>query len=386
MDIYLIFSYVLCGLAAVYIFGKLFLTIYHAFKSIRENAMFRYDRDLAKRFVSDLKLPVGVIYPAWIFRHQLKLYGDLDKWDALWDVIDKNYDGDHHKFLDDYYQLRDTIIKSTEANPAYQEFIKMDMQKFQFKRPEGVSKNNVYNGENLGKLFFSVDLTKANFQALRYVSPDIVLGAETYPEFIGKFSDMEYVAQSKYTRQVVFGKLNVDRQMTVERYITYKIWELISNMPGVMKSESDGLLEYMWLRSMSNDELIFEVYPDQEKDWMEEISRKVIDAVKKELNIDVHTEWFTLKGWQMVSPTNSEVCQTFFEKIDYLSDDSKLVCVPLPYHNIIYKLWKEEEIYDSDKYFIYEKMVCKFTDNFKLVPLETKKKKDESDLQSAGPI
>ena len=386
MDIISVIYYLLGGLAAVYIFGKLVFVLYKTFKSIRENALFRYDRDLAKRFVSDLKLPVGVIYPAWIFRHQLKLYGDLDKWDALWDVIDKKYDGDHHKFLDDYYQLRDNIIKSTEANPAYQEFIKMDMKEFQFKRPDDVSKNNVYNGENLDKLFFSVDLTKANFQALRYVSPDIVLGAETYPEFIGKFSDMEYVAQSKYTRQVVFGKLNVDRQMTVERYITNKIWELVSNMPGVMKSEPDGLLEYMWLRSMSNDELIFEVYPDQEKDWMEETSRKVIDAVKKELNIDVHTEWFTLKGWQMVSPTNSEVCQTFFEKIDYLSDESKLVCVPLPYHNIIYKLWKEEEIYDADKYFIYEKMVCKFTDNFKLVPLETKKKKDEGDLQSAGPV
>ena len=373
MDIISVIYYLLGGLAAVYIFRKLVFVLYKTFKSIRENALFRYDRDLAKRFVSDLKLPVGVIYPAWIFRHQLKLYGDLDKWDALWDVIDKNYDGDHHKFLDSYYQIRDTIIKSTEANSAYQEFIKMDMQKFQFKRPDGVSKNNVYNGENLGKLFFSVDLTKANFQALRYVSPDIVLGAETYPEFISKFSDMEYVAQSKYTRQVVFGKLNVDRQMTVERYITYKIWELISDIPGT-------------LRSMSNDELIFEVNPEQGKDWMEDTSRKVIDAVKKELNIDVHTEWFTLKGWQMVSPTNSEVCQTFFEKIDYLSDESKLVCVPLPYHNIIYKLWKEEEIYDADKYFIYEKMVCKFTDDFKLVPLETKKKKDESDLQSAGPV
>ena len=113
MDIISIIYYLLGGLAAVYIFGKLVFVLYKTFNSIRENALFRYDRDLAKRFVSDLKLPVGVIYPAWIFRHQLKLYGDLDKWDALWNVIDKNYDGDLHKFLDDYYQIRDRIIKET---------------------------------------------------------------------------------------------------------------------------------------------------------------------------------------------------------------------------------------------------------------------------------
>ena len=51
----------------------------------------------------------------------------------------------------------------------------MDMKQFAFERPK-VSKNNVYNGENIGKNFLSVDLSKANFQALKYVNPDIVLG------------------------------------------------------------------------------------------------------------------------------------------------------------------------------------------------------------------
>ena len=372
-----ILAYILGICAISCILGKTIYVLYKTFKHIRDNAMFRYDRDMAKRFVSDLKIPVGVIYPAWIFRHQLKLYGELLRWEKLWEFIDERYDGDAHKFLDDYYQIRDRIIKETLNNPAYQEFIKMDMNKFKFERPKDISKNNVYNGEQIGKLFLSVDMSKANFQALRYVSPDIVKGAETYRDFIKTFTDLDYVADSKYTRQVVFGKLNVDRQMTVERYITFRIWETIWNMGDIMKSAS-GLIEYMWLRSMSNDELIFEVYPEQEKDWLTDAQQRIVSEVKNKLGIDVHTEVFTLKGWQFVSPTNSEVCQTFFEKVDYISGESKLVCVPLPYHNIIYKLWKEEEIYDADKYFIYEKMVCKFTDTFKLVPLEKGKKNEDT--------
>ena len=359
------------------IFGKLAYVSYRTFRHIRENAMFRYDRDMAKRFVSDLKIPVGVIYPEWIFCHQLKLYGELPRWEKLWELIDERYDGDAHKFLDDYYQIRDRIIKETLDNSAYQEFIRMDMNKFRFERPKDISKNNVYNGEQLGKLFLSVDMSKANFQALRYVSPDIVKGTETYRDFIKLYTDLDYVADSKYTRQVVFGKLNVDRQMTVERYITFRIWEIIRDMEDILKSAS-GLNEYMWLRSMSNDELIFEVYPEQEKDRLTDVQQRIVSEVKSKLGIDVHTELFTLNGWQLVSPTNSEVCQTFFEKVDFISGESKLVCVPLPYHNIIYKLWKKDEIYDADKYFIYEKMVCKFTDTFKLVPLEKSKKNEDT--------
>lgn len=72
-------------------------------KKIRDNALFRYDRELAKRFVSDLKLPISVIYPEYIFHYQLNLYGCLTAWEDLWKLIDDKFDGDRKKFLDDYY-------------------------------------------------------------------------------------------------------------------------------------------------------------------------------------------------------------------------------------------------------------------------------------------
>lgn len=263
-------------------------------------------------------------------------------------------------------------------NPAYVEFTKMDMKKFAFGRPEGISKNNVYNGENLKKMFMSVDMSKANFQALRYVNSDIVLGAQTYEEFIANFTDIDYIAKSKYSRQVIFGKLNVDRQMTVERWLTNQIYETLRYELNLGSERYDNIK----LVSMSNDELIYEVTgfeDDSEHTKLAELTKTIEYIVDVRLDLKVHTDVYTLNGWQLVSPTNSEFHQTFFEKVnlfpeDY-DDESKLVCVPLPFYNLIYKLWNNETLYPDDKYFVYEKMMCQYTDDFKLIPLEKNEKR-----------
>lgn len=350
---------VAAGLINLFVMGR------RISQKIVKNAKFRYNQELAKRFVSDFKLPISVVYPEYVFMHQLELYEDEydseTSWNALWDMIDNAYEGNPDLFLKEYYDVRDKIITDTMENPAYKEFTQMDMKQFAFERPK-VSKNNVYNGENIGKKFLSVDLSKANFQALKYVNPDIVLGAETYKDFIAKFTSLDYVAMSKYSRQVIFGKLNVDRQITVEKYLINKIYELLTN------DETD-ILYGLTLVSMSNDELIFDASnADSEKVQSEML--KIVSLVKEKLRLDVHTEYYTLKGWQLTSPSNKQICQTFFEKINLVDTSTKLVCVPLPFHNIIYKLHHKMELVHDDMFFIYEKMLCRFTDRFELKELK----------------
>ena len=350
---------VAAGLINLFVMGR------RISQKIVKNAKFRYNQELAKRFVSDFKLPISVVYPEYVFMHQLELYEDeYDSetwWNALWDMIDNAYEGNADLFLKEYYDVRDKIITETMENPAYKEFTQMDMKQFAFERPK-VSKNNVYNGENIGKNFLSVDLSKANFQALKYVNPDIVLRAETYKDFIAKFTSLDYVAMSKYSRQVIFGKLNVDRQITVEKYLINKIYELMTN------DETD-ILYGLTLVSMSNDELVFDASnADSEKVQSEML--KIVSLVKEKLGLDVHTEYYTLKGWQLTSPSNKQICQTFFEKIDLIDSSTKLVCVPLPFHNIIYKLHHKMELVHDDMFFIYEKMLCRFTDRFELKELK----------------
>ena len=131
---------------------------------------FRYNEDLANRFVSDYKLPISITNDEKIFIYKLHLYensfSSLTKWIELWQLIDKRYNGNYHTFLDDYYQIRERIIQESLNNPAYQEFNNMNMSQFNVPKTN-ISKNNIYNRENDGKFFLSIDLKKANFQALR---------------------------------------------------------------------------------------------------------------------------------------------------------------------------------------------------------------------------
>ena len=72
-----------------------------------------YNRELAKRFISDYKLPIPLINEEYFFYH-LNLYeedyGSLTKYEALLNIIDTLYDGDCNKFLENYYNVRDKII------------------------------------------------------------------------------------------------------------------------------------------------------------------------------------------------------------------------------------------------------------------------------------
>ena len=59
---------------------------------------------------------------------------------------------------------------------------------------------------------------------IKYVDPEIVLNADTYQDFIKKFADSDYIAESKYCRQVIWGKLNPKRHITVEKYMIDKVY------------------------------------------------------------------------------------------------------------------------------------------------------------------
>lgn len=90
-------------------------------------------------------------------------------------------------------------------------------------------------------------MKSANFQALNKVDRDILLNSDTYEDFIYKFTDSQYIANSKYFRNVVFGMMNPKRHITVEKYYTYQIYKkIIDNIPDL----SDRCV------SLCNDEIV----------------------------------------------------------------------------------------------------------------------------------
>lgn len=319
-----------------------------------------YNRELAKRFISDYKLPIPLIKEEYFFYH-LNLYeedyGALTKYKKLLNIIDEKYDGDCNKFLEEYYNLRDNIITSVLDNEAFQKFNTMDMNVYAVKDRPNISSNNIYNQENIGKFFISVDLKKANFQTLRNIDKNIVFGADTYEDFIGRFTDLEYVKESKYTREVIFGKLNPKRHITAEKYFIIQIYNKIIEH----KPKLDGKAV-----SLSNDEIIFNVdfllYNDKLTCFA---FKRDIEAIAKEIGFDVHVEFFHLRAYNVLFKESRSVRKTFYVK-DYFCTDAKfkLIAAPLPYHSIFYKLYKGLPMDEIDYHFDYEGMDARLFEEF----------------------
>ena len=319
-----------------------------------------YNRELAKRFISDYKLQIPLINEKYFFYH-LALYQEdynsLEYYFELLDMIGKKYGGNCNKFLEDYYNVRDKIITTIVESEAFQKFNTMDMNVFTIKDRPNITSDNIYNNDNIGKFFISIDLKKANFQTLRNIDKDIVFGADTYEEFIGKFTDLDYIKESKYARQVIFGKCNPKRHITAEKYFIIQIYKkVIEQFPYL----SDKCV------SLSNDEMIFKVDFLRYNDKLTCFSlKKDIQTIAKEIGFDVHVEFFHLKGYNLVFKESRSIRKTFFMK-DYFCTDGKfkMIGVPLQYHSIAYKLYKGKELSEIDYHFDYEGMDARFCEEF----------------------
>lgn len=319
-----------------------------------------YNRELAKRFISDYKLPIPLINEKYFFYH-LGLYQEdhnsLEYYFELLDMIGKKYGGDCNKFLEDYYNVRDKIITTIVESEAFQKFNTMDMNVFTIKDRLNITSDNIYNNDNIGKFFISIDLKKANFQTLRNIDKDIVFGADTYEEFIGKFTDLDYIKESKHARQVIFGKCNPKRHITAEKYFIIQIYKkVIEQFPHLSNK----------CVSLSNDEMIFKVDFLRYNDKLTCFSlKKDIQTIAKEIGFDVHVEFFHLKGYNLVFKESRSIRKTFFMK-DYFCTDGKfkMIGVPLQYHSIAYKLYKGKELSEIDYHFDYEGMDARFCEEF----------------------
>lgn len=325
-----------------------------------------YNRELAKRFISDYKLPIPLINEKYFFYH-LALYQEdynsLEYYFELLDMIGEKYGGDCNKFLEDYYNVRDKIITTIVESEAFQKFNTMDMNVFTVKKKPNITSNNIYKQTNIGKFFISVDLKKANFQTLRNIDKDIVFGADTYEDFIGKFTDLDYIKESKYSRQVIWGKCNPKRHITAEKYFITQIYKkVIEQFPYL----SDKCV------SLSNDEMIFNVeflfYNDKLTCFT---LREHIEKIAKEIGFEVHVEFFHLRAYNLVFKESRSVRKTFFMK-DYFCTDGKfkLIGVPLQYHSICYKLYKGKELNEIDYHFDYEGMNARFCEEFDIEEVE----------------
>lgn len=321
-----------------------------------------FNKELCKRFVSDNNLPIPVLTDEDKFFYYIDLYetmyGSRTLWNELCSEIEKNFMGDSEVFLEHFYRVRDAMIMDILENPKYYDFNNANLNEYKVcDELKNVPHGNVYNCDNVGKMFLSIDLKKANFQALKFFDKSLVRDADNYTEYVKKYTNSEYIANSKYTRQVVFGKCNASRQITIEKYLMSKFYEMFTYSDSVLK-----------LVRFNNDELIFEITEGRVKDtpFLLESIANYVENTSIDSGIDVSYSIYTLGAFCLHSEKKNEDRKPFYILYNSLNCDYIFKEVPQTYHAIVYKLINTLEITKDDYYFRYEGLDAYIDDYFTL--------------------
>ena len=212
---------------------------------------------------------------------------------------------------------------------------------------------NIYNRENNKKYFLSIDLKHANFQTLKHISSSIVNNANTYEEFIGGFTDLDYIKESKYTRQVIFGKLNPKRQIKAAKFFINEIRKLIEP---IIKPYNYKVV------SMCVDEVVFEA---PEKEIHVELMDDLRVLIKETTQFDVHVEFFKLFAFEFQDMESGTCKFTFYQK-DCGDGDITFKGIPNTYYKMVQKLYFNEPLRDEDYMFEYEGSTAQLLDEFQI--------------------
>lgn len=311
-------------------------------------------KQLRTRFVSDYNLPIQVVQSPY-FEERLKLleedYNAETEYNNLLKLIDDKFGGSPIKFLETYHKIRDNIITTVINSEAYKDFIANP--EFNKTIKPICDGRNLYTQEQDGCMFISYDMKKANFQALKYANPAIVFDAKTYEDFIGKFTDLDYIKKSKYTRQVIFGKMNPRRTMNLEKWITNEFAKTLNDLSVMKRCE---------LFSLNADEIILK-YNGTEKEFENE---EIVPSIIFE-GVEYKGSKFKLHARQFELATSTSIL-TVYEKEDFLNAHKRVLkSVPSTYMPQVYKLLNGAEISQSDLVFYYEHELCKFLNPLKLI-------------------
>lgn len=311
-----------------------------------------------QRFCKDYNLPINVFDENMFFYYK-NLYKDFfpekEYYNAI-DLIENKFNGNVDLWLDYCAQVRDNAINNLLESEKYQNFNSMDLSKY---KVSGYSEKSVYTEETDGKYFISIDLKKANFQALKWIG---VIDDYTYDHFIRRMGGDDYIAGSKYLRQVIFGKCNPSRQITIEKYIMSLVEKAIN-----IKMEKHGFKLY----SFNSDELIYEenfkkVTDDNLlnsvfKKGMTKFLDEIKMMIEKYINIDVSIEYFNVERVKVVNSNGNKV--DAYIKKNFITNEIKYKKISTTFFPQIYKLIKGLDIIETDRIFFFENQLATFNNS-----------------------
>jgi hypothetical protein len=216
-----------------------------------------------KLFCKYMIIPFPTFNPKYVdyYLELMDTYYDCKrKWKIYLEVLEKQ---NPSSIKNEINTVCAKIIEHIKTSEEYNNFISEE-----HKIPNIKIGNELYSMINKNKIFVSIDVRSANYRVLKENCPSLCENLE-WNDFIKKFTSNEFIIQSKYFREVVFGKLGC---------------KLIADMPLVFINRAINAIEekyssYLKKIRCSNDEVIYEVLNDKLESWM-----YVMDEFKQEIN------------------------------------------------------------------------------------------------------
>lgn len=297
--------------------------------------MEKLEAEIRRKFIKDTNLPIQILESPY-FEYFLDLYNQTLNSRTLWNSFQKeikeSFEGRPGKYLEYTRELEDKILSNILNSPEYIKFNgDKELDDTLKETPEEIRKN-LYSGANIGKKFLAIDLKKANFQAFHWYDPGIVLGKDTWEEFLGHYTTSKSFINSKNLRQILLGKTNPSRLIRIEKYLIWKITELVT--PYL----SDGFT----LFSRMTDEVIWEVPEDYTPTG--DLEEKLVELIKNSLGIDVKTLVFSLTMIQKFTHSGKSITGFIKDFAWPVGKISELKDTPKMYYSQIYKAWKGLDI------------------------------------------
>lgn len=300
-----------------------------------------YSHSLLKRFVKDYNLPIQLVREPY-FSYYIDLYDKVYQSKTLFKQLENtiNQLGSEKNFFETCQQVIDTAIQTVKNTPEFQAFNNDRLDKYNVGEIIG-TKGTIYLPEYDKGCFLSLDLKKANYHALKFYNLNIVLNTNTYEEFIRKFTDIDYICQSKYIRQVIFGHLNPKKQTKIQKYIIHNLSRLVMNYFDMER-----------IRSTSFDEIVIQLSSPDEYENNDEFKNTIQNFVK-DFGVELNTEVFYLK---QLKP------HSFFVKEYLKSNKIEFKAISTLFMPQAYKHYFNLPICDYDLMFYHEGYVAKYID------------------------
>lgn len=292
--------------------------------------------NVISRFVKDYKLPINVIEEP-IFSYCIETldsqYKTKEKLNYLTNLI--NNIGEDN-FFKESSKITNQVIEAISRKNVYKTLSEDLLKEYQI--TTNVPSSDIYSMNNVGKHFISFDLVKANFQAFKKYSKELVLNSNTYEELMSNFTNEKYFIESKQIRQVIFGNTLPKKQQIIQKnIINSTINDLVHNTS----------LELKDFCNASADEFIIK------KDTKEEVDNLFLE-IKNHLDKNGY-DGYRLEEFKLNNIGNRK----FFVK-EFFNGDIDFKGIPSFYFLQAYKEYFKLPLDSKDLQFIYEGQLSSF--------------------------